>query len=312
MLVTGGCGFIGSHLCAQLVSMGYDVAVMDNLSLGSLDNLPLATRTTASLAVVDIRDTVAVRRYLRYFRPSVIFHLAAVHFIPTCDADPMSCISANVDGTQSVFDACAGASSVESIVVASSAAVYKPDSSAHHEDSALGPTDIYGHTKLWTEQLGALFHKKSGTSVGIARIFNVFGPGETNPHLIPSIIRQAEEGNDVCVGDLSTHRDYVFVGDVASAIIRLAGACHQHGLLTCNIGSERQVDGYRLVRIVEELLGRHIIVRVDQTRMRVSDRSHLLSDCQRAHELLAWHAETTLEVGLSHALHQPVASGLAA
>ena len=143
--------------------------------------------------------------------------MAAIHFIPACEADPLACIRVNVEGTEALLEACAKTDSVEAVVVASSAAVYRPSELAHDEDSDL-LTDIYGHSKLWTEHLGKLFHARSGVPIGIARFFNVYGPGETNPHLIPTVLRQVENGDEISLGNLTTRRDYVFVGDVSEAV----------------------------------------------------------------------------------------------
>ena len=152
----------------------------------------------------------------------VVIHLAALHFIPACNRDPQRAIRVNVDGTQGVLKAAADAASVVGVVVASTAAVYAPSTEAHSESSTIGPTDIYGLTKLWSEQLAELFARSTGKSVGIARLFNVFGPGETNPHLIPTIVRQLQQGPELRLGNLSTKRDYVYVEDVARGLIALA------------------------------------------------------------------------------------------
>lgn len=310
VIVTGGYGFIGSRLCIHLASQGYEVVVIDNLALGTPANLPATIAQDIISIAADIRDHEAVTWYLEYYRPRTIYHLAAMHFIPACDANPLACIGVNVDGTQALLGACASASSVEAVVLASSAAVYKPSDTAHDEDSALGPTDIYGLSKLWTEQLGALFHRETGINVGVARIFNVFGPGETNAHLIPSIIQQLQHGHALRLGTLSTGRDYVFVDDVARALIALGQVCPEHGLLTCNVGSERMVDGYQLVHAIGALLQSPLDLQTDPARVRPSDRPCLLSNCQRAHELLGWHATTSLEDGLRAAFHRPSACGL--
>lgn len=312
VVVTGGCGFVGSRLCAHLVENGHKVIIMDNFSRGTPANLPAAVLQAASIAVIDIRDKAAVTRCLEYYRPDTLYHLAALHFIPDCDADPAACISVNVDGTQAVLDASRGVSSIEAVILASSAAVYKPSETAHDETNELRPTDIYGHTKLWTEQLGHLFQQKTGIRLGIARLFNVFGPGETNPHLIPSIINQLACGNELRVGNLATQRDYVFVNDVASALVRFASACRLHGSITCNIGSERRIDGWQLVAAIEQLLSRRLTLQIDTARIRPTDRPSLLSNCQKAHELLGWYADTSLDEGLRAAFLQPIAQGFAA
>ena len=308
-LVTGGFGFVGSQLCRTLVERGSNVAVLDDLSVGSEENLPSAIGPEVRTIVADVRDLDAVERHLRDFRPSVVVHLAAVHFIPTCERHPTLAIGVNVGGTQSVLEACSRVGSVEAVVVASSGAVYAPATSAHDEEAALGPTDIYGYSKEWTEKLAAYFHESTDISVGIARIFNVVGPGETNPHLLPAIIEQAREDGELKLGNLTTRRDYVFSGDVAEGLVRLAEECKRNGVLTCNLGSESAQTGGELVEIVARATGRELSVTPDPARFRESDRPLLLSDCTRAFELLGWRAETTIEDAVAAALAQPFATG---
>jgi UDP-glucose 4-epimerase len=309
IMVTGGLGFVGSWLVRKLVQQDAgDVIVLDDQSLGVPENLgPAAERVT--IAAIDICDKEAVTRAIGELAPQVVIHLAALHFIPACDADPKRCIDVNVGGTQSVLDGCLLAP-VEAVVLASTAAVYSPDLHAHDDQAAVGPIDIYGLSKLWSEQLGELFHRKSEVPVGVARLFNVFGPGETNPHLIPAVIRQAQNGEELHLGNLSTKRDYIFVDDVAEGLIALAAAVPEHGMLSCNLGREQAVDGFELVATVGELLDRELRVLTDPARMRASDRPVLLSDCARAHALLGWRAQSTLREGLAAAIAQPTAAGV--
>jgi UDP-glucose 4-epimerase len=309
-LVTGGGGFIGAHLCAQLVKRGENVVVVDDLSVGRRENLEAVGLKEVDVKTVDIRDVESLTRLLRKTRPEKVIHLAAIHFIPLCESDPLNAIRTNVEGTQALLQACEAAGSVHSLVLASSGAVYRPDTGAHRETDALGPTDTYGHTKQWAEQLVQLFHSRTGVAVGIARIFNTFGPGETNPHFIPSVILQLMQGNTVRVGTLSTRRDYVYVGDVSAAIARLADVCRERGLLTCNIGREEAVGGSRIVELIGRALGRDVKVVVDRRRVRADDRPVLASDCRLAHSELNWQAQTGLEEGLEAALERPLADGV--
>ena len=309
-LVTGGLGFVGARLCALLVEEGHDVAVVDDLSVGSEENLAPAVAAEVRTLVADVRDLPTLEEHVRAFRPARVIHLAAVHFIPTCESQPTLAIGVNVAGTQAVLEACSRAGSVESVVVASSGAVYSPGSSAHAEGDILGPTDVYGHSKAWTESLAAYFHESHGIPVGVARIFNVVGPGETNAHLLPAIIEQIREGGgELHLGNLTTRRDYVFSGDVARGLALLADRCVAAGMLTCNLGSESALSGAELVQLVARAVGREVSIVADPARFRESDRPLLLSDCALARELLGWQAETPIEDAVGAALSQPFATG---
>jgi UDP-glucose 4-epimerase len=281
-LVTGGCGFVGSRLVRKLVEQGRRVFVVDDLSLGVPDNLGEAKRSV-DIVELDLRDAEATARVFREVAPHYVIHLAAIHFIPACDRDPKRCIDVNVGGTQSVLNAC-DASSIRSVVLASTAAVYAPADSAHHEDSAVGPTDIYGLTKLWTEQLADRFHRL--------------------------IIAQAASGSELQLGDLTTKRDYVFVDDVADALMAMSAAAEATGYCLANVGRGEEVDGSEIVAAIGELLGHRLRVETDPARVRTSDRPHLLSDSSYAHELLGWRALTDLNAGLLAAIAEPSAAGL--
>ena len=199
------------------------------------------------------------------------------------------------------------------MVLASSAAVYAPSPDPHREGGELGPTDVYGHTKLWAEQLAGLhLGLRTGVHTAIARLFNVFGPGETNPHLIPTILRQAELGAELRLGNLSTRRSYLFVDDategLASLGARALGAPH----LVANIGGSRDYDASELVETaVAGLLGRELTVRTDESRLRRSDRAaprRRLLLGQRAARVAARAPRS--RTGLRAAARRPLATGV--
>ena len=134
-LVTGACGFVGSRLVARLAEAGEEVVAVDDLSLGRSESLPAGVE----LAALDVRDTDGLGRAGgRSVGPQTVFHLAAIHFVPACNADPPAALSVNVVGTQSLLTALERAHLPESLVLASTGAVYEPSTEAHHEDSPLG------------------------------------------------------------------------------------------------------------------------------------------------------------------------------
>jgi UDP-glucose 4-epimerase len=305
MLVTGGCGFVGSRLCSRLAATGHEVVIVDRRSPPIM--MPMLGRRV-HLVGADVRDRRSFAQSLAEYQPETIFYLAAIHYIPRCSAHSRECIGVNVDGTQAVLDACAANSCVRTVVLALSAAVYAPAAIPHTEEADTGPTDIYGHTKLWAEQLMHLFHARTGIGVGIARLFNVFGPGETNPHLIPTIIEQMRQGRTLRLGDLTTAQDYLYVDDAVDGLVRLADACPNRTAMICNFGSERAVDGWSLVRMIQALSGEAFVVEHDPSRVRFSDRPVLVGDCTRAHRILGWWAETPLEEGIIETLRRPWAN----
>lgn len=177
VVVTGGAGFVGKELVRTLQPTA-EVLVADRLRYGMPDWLA-SPPDGVRLSQVDIRDAAAIRGVIDEFRPDAVVHLAAIHYIPECDADPPLAVSTNVAGTVNVLAACPPGTRV---VFASSGAVYEPDEAPHQEMvSSLKPADIYGITKLQGEAYVRAFAADHGLSCGIVRLFNVIGPGETNP-----------------------------------------------------------------------------------------------------------------------------------
>jgi UDP-glucose 4-epimerase len=305
IVVTGGCGFVGVPVVRRLVACGNDVTVYDDLSRGSESSLgPL--RADVRVIQGDIRDGSLLRRTLIDANAEVVVHLAAMHFIPDCNRDPEACLSINVSGTQQVLESLITCPTAEGFVFASTAAVYAPSLAPHHETSRLAPTDVYGSSKLAAEQLVTGFSERTGMPTGTARLFNVFGPGETNPHLIPTIIGQAREGRMLSLGDLSTARDYVFTEDVAAAFDALVNAARGGRNETCNIGTGRRWIGTEVVDTIARALDLELEVKMDISRTRLSDRPMLCADVSRARGQLGWAPTTTFEEGIRAAIEDPL------
>jgi len=302
-LVTGGCGFVGSALVRRLLAQSCDVVVVDDLSRGSPENFG-PDRDRVQVVREDV--TNGLGPIFASFQPQVVFHLAALHFIPDCDADPARCLRVNVDGTRAVLEATAALRQRVCLVLASSAAVYAPaDGPLREQEDSLGPVDVYGHSKRWAEELAVDFAARTGTALGLARLFNVFGPGETNAHFIPSLICQLKAGESVRLGNLSTKRDYVFVDDVAEALLRLARYGGDGRSATVNIGSGRAYSGHEVVQALADTAPD-----IDPSRFRPVDRPVLLSDPTLAQKLLDWTPRTSLFDGLRAAWDRPVGAGV--
>ncbi len=197
IVVTGGAGFIGSMVCRKLVQAGREVVAIDSLANGRrelLDSLGEGIR----VEVADIRDSQAMRKIVSDASPEAVCHLAALHFIPYCNAHPEETVDVNIRGTLNVLEACK-AEQVGMVVIASTTAVYPICESSNRETDAPGPLDIYGVTKRCNEDLGRLYVAETGAPCIAARIFNAVGSNETNPHLVPHLAGQTESRTDECV-----------------------------------------------------------------------------------------------------------------
>lgn len=296
VLVTGGAGFIGSHVAGRFVAAGDDVHVLDNLFAGVVENAPAG----ATLHRVDLRDD-AIARAVDDVGPDVVVHLAAIHYIPYCNEHPAEAYEVNAWGTRALLDASLD-SDLDDLVYASTAAVYPPRSEPHREADATGPMDVYGRSKLIGEDLVQRFAAETGTPTTSLRLFNVFGTRETNPHLVPAIVEQLKrDGAEIKLGNLTPKRDFVHVTDVARAVEVVVDAADD-GYSVYNVGSGSAYSVREVVEATGAALGTRISVEQDSDRVRESDRPHLQASIDRISEELGWQPEVGLEEGLAELL----------
>lgn len=294
VLVTGGAGFIGSHVVERLLETGAQVAVVDDLSRGRREWVP----PEVDLHAVDLRDEAALERVAAGTRPEVVVHLAALHFIPEVDGAPEVAWRVNVDGTKNLLEALRAAPP-ERVVLASTAAVYPDRAGPIPETSPAAPIDVYGATKLECERLLTRFAADTGTSCLAARLFNVIGKRETNPHVVPELVAQLRrDPSRVRLGNLTPRRDYTDVVDVADALVRLLDAA-ERDLFVCNVGSGIGVSVADLVSACERMLGTGIEIDADPARLRAVDRSELVADIGRLERATGWSPSRSLEQTLA-------------
>jgi len=297
ILITGGAGFIGSHLVERLAVEGDDVHVLDDLSRGRREWLPAGI----SLHQTDLREPDSVRRTVTKVSADVIVHLAALHFIPEVDGAPELARQVNVEGTKNLLQSLSE-SPPKIVLFASSAAVYPDRSGPITEECPVAPLDLYGRTKAMGEELLIRFGAETGARCVIARLFNVIGKRETNPHVLPEIVEQLRKGPArLRLGNLHTTRDYTDVVDVAEALGRLLRAS-SGDTAVFNVGSGRGVSVTELVSLCERILGRELMVAVDAARVRPHDRKELVADAGLLRSLTGWSPKRSLEETLASLL----------
>lgn len=158
--------------------------------------------------------------------------------------------------------------------------------------------DIYGRTKLVGEDLLEHFHAQTEIPSTSVRLFNVYGPNETNPHLIPAILEQLEDGNrSIELGNLSPSRDFIYVDDVADGFVTLATEMTE-GYNVCNVGTGEEYTVREVAEKVGEALGEELDISQAQDRVRESDRPHLRADISRIEAETNWRPETDFVDGL--------------
>jgi UDP-glucose 4-epimerase len=302
ILVTGGAGFIGSHLVKHLVTLNHNVLVIDNLSFGKRESIP-QTRSNLRFVEGDITNKNLLVSLINEFRPEIVIHLAALHFIPYCNDHPAKTIETNIIGTRYLLEACKMIK-LDTFLFASSASVYSISDSKLSEEDLLEPTDVYGISKLMGEDLCKLFYLETGVRTIIARIFNVYGPGETNPHVIPEIIEQLKEGKlELELGNTQPRRDFINVRDVVEAFISLLSDFRGE-LDIFNIGSGKEYSIREIIEICGRIIGKEIRVKSVKSRKRRSDRMHLLANIEKITQETSWKPKVSIEDGLRELLYE--------
>lgn len=297
-LVTGGAGFIGSHVVDRLVKGGWDVTVLDNLSFGRWSNVAHHDSSLGRIEA-DIVDSEAVERVFQEGGFRAVVHLAALHFIPYCNAHPQEAIRVNIEGTENVL-ASAGRHGVESVLMASSAAVYADLSSPIPESASVLPMDVYGVTKLANEHQGRI-HSARIPRVVAMRFFNAVGARETNPHLVPELVRRCRISSRVPVGNTSPRRDYVDVRDVAKAVWKLLEAEGLAGFRACNVGTGRSYSVVDVVGAISRHMGREIELVGDPSLVRKVERENLQADPSLLKTIVGWSPDRNLEEMIAYA-----------
>ena len=297
-LVTGGCGFIGSHLADALISRGHRVRILDDLSTGTRANAP----GTAEVIVGDVADGATVRRAMD--GTSGCFHLAAIASVPKSVEAWWPTHRVNLGGTINVLEAAHGAGGVP-VVYASSAAVYGDDPDLPlRETGPLRPQSPYGADKAASElQAHAAFAVRRLPSTGL-RFFNVFGPRQdpASPYsgVISIFAERLLAGRPLTIfGDGGQSRDFVYVGDVVAALL-LAMERQDAAARVFNVARGEAVTLLRLVAALERVVGRKADVRHGPPRQ--GDVRHSVGDVRLIRESLGFAAKVGLEEGLDSLL----------
>ena len=302
--VTGGAGFIGSHLVPKLLSDGHQVLVVDNLSTGRRECVPLQ----AEFVELDLAraDEARVCKLFQDYEPSAVIHLAAMHYIPHCMDNPAETFLSNVRSTEVIVRALRSAPSAK-LIAASTADVYPATEGAHVENEAPAPDNPYGVSKLLMEEIvAAAARKNPNLSCIVLRLFNVYGPGDNNPHVIPRILKRlAGPEPEIRIGATETTRDFVHVADVVRAICQALR--HDSGKYEVfNVGTGRATSIGRVMELLLALAGDRRQVVQDKSLLRTFDRPSLTADIAKVSKALNWRPTVGIEEGLAQLIQQAV------
>lgn len=297
-LVTGGAGFIGSHLAAALAARDDDVLVYDDLSTGRRDNL---IGIDARLVVGDIRDGEALAQAMQGVER--VFHLAAMISVPESMQRPLECYAVNLQGSLNVLDSAMRAD-VQRVVLSSSAAVYGGLEGEVSETSPVHPVSPYAASKLAMERAAALFAEIYALPTVVLRYFNVYGPGQSpdSPYAaaIPRFIQRMLAGEAPQVyGDGEQTRDFVYVEDVVLANLLAAEAEGVEGGVF-NIAGGRSLSLLDLLAELESILPDAQSPEFGPER--AGDVRFSAADIRKAGEALGYHPRYAMRRGLEDTL----------
>jgi UDP-glucuronate 4-epimerase len=304
VLVTGGAGFIGSHLVDRLLADGSDVAVVDNFDsfyarAVKERNLSEALKhRSCRLVEIDIRDGQAVRTLVDQTRPEVIVHLAARAGVRPSIEAPALYTEVNVLGTVHWLEAAARLEPRPRFVYASSSSVYgdRPDAPFRETDPVDLPVSPYAATKKACELLAFTFHHLHGLPVTGLRFFTAYGPRNRPDLAIAKFTRLIDEGKPVPVfGDGTTRRDYTFVLDIVDGIVRAIERCTGHHLY--NLGNSDPVDLTSLTTAIASALNKPLII--NRLPEQPGDVRQTYADIQRATSELGYRPRTPFLEGLA-------------
>lgn len=298
-IVTGGAGFIGSHLVDALLARGDEVAAIDDLSTGKEANVDEAIRRGASLHVEDIRDGAAIRRLLEAVRPDVVFHLAAQVDVRISLRDPAYDARTNVEGTVNLLESARLAGAQRFVFASTGGAIYgDTDVVPTPEEVRPAPMAAYGLSKLCAEEYLGLYDRLYGMSTLACRFGNVYGPRQ-DPHGEAGVIaifsgRLREGRRPTVFGTGRQTRDYIYVADVVSGLLAAADSDHRGAV---NLGTEEETT---VLELVELMAGFEPDVdftpELQDARLGELDRSCLAVGLAR--ETLGWQAQTRIAEGL--------------
>jgi nucleoside-diphosphate-sugar epimerase len=304
-LVTGGAGFIGSHLVDRLMKEDYEVMVLDNFSTGKVENIQLHLGSQKfHLVKGDVRNLENVREAVRDV--DVVFHLAAIVNVPLSIEDPLLVNDVNVRGTLNLLKASLK-ENIERFIYVSSCAVY---GEAHYlpinEEHSIMPLSPYGVSKFAAEHYCKIFHRIHGLKTVCLRFFNVYGPRQSvGPYsgVITQFIGRLKRGKlPIIYGDGEQTRDFVYVKDVVEASM-LVLKCQRCAGEVISVGTGKPTTINELAKVLMNMF-RETNAEPEYAPPKPGDIQHSHADIKKAERMLGYKPSVVLKEGIRKLLHE--------
>ena len=295
ILVTGGAGFIGHHLVADLVAQKNQVVVVDNLSSGKRKNVP----ASATFYQTDVRNKEDIKNIFEKEKPQIVFHFAAKPLVDEAHKNPYEAIETNVMGTVNILEQCRSAGNLESIVMVSSDKAYgKSNKLPYTEETPLNGDHPYDVSKSAADLIAMTYFKTYKLPIVITRFSNVYGPGDTNfSRIIPGIMEAMIKNKDFLIrSDGKMVREYTYVKDISQACIVLAVQTKENKGHAFNFGSKNIFSVIEVVQKMQGILGKKLEHKVLNIAKNEIPKQHL--DWSKAKARLAWEPKFSFENGI--------------
>ena len=304
ILVTGGAGFIGSHLCEHLLSDGVHVICLDNfdsfydpnIKIKNVEKIAKKFPDRFELVTGDIRNPDHLKGIFQKTRIDFVIHLAARAGVRPSIADPLLYQDVNIRGTNVLLEACKE-HGIKNFIFASSSSVYGENQRVPftEKDLDIQPISPYGATKRAGELLCYSYHHLYGMNIACLRIFTAYGPRQRPEMAIHKFTRLIDQGGKIPMyGDGSSRRDYTYIDDLIEGIL---GVIHRHkGFEIYNLGESQITSLKELIRLIEESFGKK--ANIEMLEPQPGDVSVTYADVTKAKRMLKYQPRVKMEEGI--------------
>ena len=300
ILITGACGFFGSHLTEYLVKKDFSVVAFDRYNsfndLGWLQNSKF--KNDINFIMGDIRDYDSVVKAMKGV--SSCIHLAALIGIPYSYISPLAYIKTNIEGTYNVLEASKNLN-IDQVIVTSTSEIYgtaqyTPMDEAH----PINAQSPYAASKVSADQISLSYYKSFNLPIKIARPFNIYGPRQSLRAVIPSIIVQCLNNNkSINIGNLEARRDFTFVEDTCQSFLKIFESTKLFGEII-NIGNGESISIGELLTLIVQKTGNSNLIHIDKNRLRPhkSEVENLLATSDKLYKETGWTPQISLSEGI--------------